>query len=154
MPIYAYILALLNEQLVKEKEQLKKWEDKLNDDTIGDYTKLYEPHDIQAGRVEGIELAISLIKGTEGVDYIDDSLDLRGTQITSLPDNLTVWGSLYIRDTQITSLPDNLTVWGSLDLRDTKITSLPDNLKVWGHLYLRGTNIEKIPKHLKDIIIR
>lgn len=29
-------------------------------------------------------------------------LDLEGTQITSLPDNLTVGGSLYLRDTQIT----------------------------------------------------
>lgn len=34
--------------------------------------------------------------------YYGGSLDLRGTQITQLPDNLTVGGSLYLRGTQIT----------------------------------------------------
>ena len=76
------------------------------------------------------------------------SLDLRGTQITSLPDNLTVGGSLYLSDTQITSLPDNLTVGGWLDLRGTQITSLPDNLTVGGSLDLSGTQITS-PKYKK-----
>ena len=48
-------------------------------------------------------------------------LDLRGTQITALPDNLTVGGYLDLRGTQITALPDNLTVGGSLDLRGTQL---------------------------------
>ena len=70
------------------------------------------------------------------------SLYLRGTGITSLPDNLTVGGSLYLRGTGITSLPDNLTVGGSLYLEGcTGITSLPDNLTVGGSLDLRGTGI-------------
>lgn len=42
-------------------------------------------------------------------------------QITE--DNLTVGGSLDLRGTNITSLPDNLTVGGSLDLEGTSITS-------------------------------
>ena len=46
--------------------------------------------------------------------YYGGSLDLRGTGITSLPDNLTVGGSLDLRGTGITSLPDNLTVGGYL----------------------------------------
>ena len=50
-------------------------------------------------------------------------------------------GSLYLSGTQITSLPDNLTVGGWLDLSGTQITSLPDNLTVDGSLYLRGTQI-------------
>ena len=50
------------------------------------------------------------------------SLDLRGTGITALPDNLTVGGSLYLEGTGITALPDNLTVGGSLDLEGTGIT--------------------------------
>ena len=66
------------------------------------------------------------------------SLDLRGTGITALPDNLTVGGSLYLRGTGITALPDNLTVGGYLDLRGTGITALPDNLTVGGYLYLEG----------------
>ena len=49
-------------------------------------------------------------------------LDLEGTAITALPDNLTVGGSLYLRGTAITALPDNLTVGGSLDLEGTAIT--------------------------------
>ena len=76
-------------------------------------------------------------------------LDLRGTGITSLPDNLTVGGGLYLRDTGITSLPDNLTVGGYLDLRDTGITSLPDNLIVGEYLDLEGcTGITSLPDNL------
>ena len=76
------------------------------------------------------------------------SLYLRGTGITSLPDNLTVGGWLDLRDTGITSLPDNLTVGEWLDLSDTGITSLPDNLTVGGSLYLRGTGITN-PKYTR-----
>ena len=50
-------------------------------------------------------------------------LDLSNTQITALPDNLTVGGWLDLRNTQITALPDNLTVGGWLDLRGTQITN-------------------------------
>ena len=51
------------------------------------------------------------------------SLDLRGTGITSLPDNLTVGGWIDLEGcVAITSLPDNLTVGISLDLRGTGIT--------------------------------
>ena len=67
------------------------------------------------------------------------NLDLSGTKITALPDNLTVGGNLYLRGTRITALPDNLTVGGWLDLSNTKITALPDNLTVGGGLDLSGT---------------
>ena len=88
------------------------------------------------------------------LDFSQNSLDLSDTQITSLPDNLTVGGSLYLRNTQIASLPDNLTVGGLLDLSNTQITSLPDNLTVGGWLYLRGTQITDIPERLRDKVIR
>jgi len=52
-----------------------------------------------------------------------------------------VGGGLYLRGTQITALPDGLTVGGSLYLRGTQITALPDGLTVGGSLYLRGTQI-------------
>ena len=72
--------------------------------------------------------------------YYSGYLDLQGTAVTSLPDNLTVGGTLDLRGTAVTSLPDNLTVGGSLDLEGcTSITSLPDNLTVGGYLDLRGT---------------
>ena len=44
----------------------------------------------------------------EGKEKIGGSLDLRGTQITSLPDNLTVGGSLYLRGTQIKNQKKNV----------------------------------------------
>ena len=66
---------------------------------------------------------------------------MSGTQITALPDNLTVGGWLDLSGTQITALPDNLTVGGWLDLRGTQITALPDNLTVGGGLDLSGTQI-------------
>ena len=56
----------------------------------------------------------------EGKFCYNGSLNLIGTQIQSLPDNLTVGGYLHLGNTPIQSLPDNLTVGGSLSLRDTK----------------------------------
>ena len=83
MPIRTYILALLNERLVKEKEKLKEWEDKLNDDTIGDHTDIYEPHDLQAGRIEGIKIAISYL---ENVYFLPKNLHAKKSP--SLPGDL------------------------------------------------------------------
>lgn len=79
------------------------------------------------------------------------NLDLSGTPITTLPDNLTVGGSLYLSGTGITTLPDNLTVGGYLDLSGTKITALPDNLTVGGWLDLSGTKITDKVKESKKV---
>ena len=43
-------------------------------------------------------------KNEDGKFFYDGSLDLEGTGITSLPDNLTVGGSLYLRGTGITDI--------------------------------------------------
>ena len=92
----------------------------------------------------GVDLVIK-----DGKPFYGDSLDLRGTGITALPDNLTVGGSLDLENcTGITALPDNLTVGGTLDLRGTGITALPDNLTVGGYLDLRGTGITALPDNL------
>jgi len=47
---------------------------------------------------------------------------------------LTV-GGLDLSGTQITSLPEGLTVGGWLDLRGTQITSLPENVVIKGEVY-------------------
>ena len=86
-------------------------------------------------------MKLTMEKATAMMKRDGGSLDLRGTQITALPDNLTVGGSLDLRGTQITALPDNLTVGGWLDLSGTQITALPDNLTVGGSLDLSGTQI-------------
>jgi len=80
---------------------------------------------------------------------VDGSLDLRRTQITSLPDNLHVGGDLNLVGCKnLTSLPDNLSVEGYLDLYGTPITSLPDNLHVGGNLDLSETPITSLPDNL------
>nr|DAH40013.1 MAG TPA: hypothetical protein [Caudoviricetes sp.] len=58
------------------------------------------------------------LKEAEKMMDEDGNLDLSGSSITSLPDNLTVGGGLNLCGTGITSLPDNLTVVGSLYLAD------------------------------------
>ena len=73
------------------------------------------------------------------------SLDLQGTQITKLPERLSVGGYLDLEGTQITKLPEGLSVGGSLDLRGTQITKLPEGLSVGGTLYLDGTQITNYP---------
>ncbi|MDK9606637.1 hypothetical protein QQF30_18010, partial [Lelliottia sp. V104_15] len=72
-----------------------------------------------------------------------------GTQITALPDGLTVGGWLDLEGTQITALPDGLTVGGWLDLEGTQITALPDGLTVGGGLNLEGTQITALPDVFK-----
>ena len=90
---------------------------------------------------------------------VGGTLDLSGTQITSLPDSLTVGGWLDLSGTQITSLPDNLTVGGGLDLIGTQITSLPDNLTVGDSLYpgdteIPGKELEKVKDLPSDFDIK
>lgn len=65
---------------------------------------------------------------------VGGDLDLEGTNITSLPSNLTVQGNLYLSRTKIKSLPSGLDVDGSLYLSGTKITSLPPDLDVGGEI--------------------
>ena len=49
--------------------------------------------------------------------------------------NINIRKGLYLWKTKITSLPDNLSVGGSLDLKGTNITALPDNLSVGREIY-------------------
>ena len=93
-------------------------------------------------------MVLTLEEAKKRMERDGGSLDLSGTQITQLPDNLTVGGSLDLRGTKITQLPDNLTVGGWLNLRGTQITQLPDNLTVGGSLYLSGTQITQLPDNL------
>ncbi len=68
---------------------------------------------------------------------IDGTLNLSGTPITSLPDNLIVGGNLDLTRTQITSLPDNLTVGEDLYLIGTQYldkNNLPSSLVVKGDI--------------------
>ncbi|MDE5986580.1 MAG: hypothetical protein K2H16_04780 [Prevotella sp.] len=61
--------------------------------------------------------------------------------ITSLPDNLTVDGSLWLSGTGTTSLPENLIIGGDLELGDYIVGLIPDNLMLGGRTYLRGIEL-------------
>ncbi len=76
---------------------------------------------------------------------VGGSLDLGGTNIAKLPNNLIVGGSLYLYNTNIIELPDNLIVGGCLDLIYTKITKLPDNLVVGESIFLHYIKIAELP---------
>lgn len=80
--------------------------------------------------------------------FYDGNIDLSGSEITQLPDNLTVNGELILRNTDIKDLPNNLTVGDYLELWNTRIESIPDNLIVGGSLYLNDTGIKSLPKNL------
>jgi len=84
----------------------------------------------------------------DGKPYWDGYLDLGGTNIAKLPDNLIVGGSLDLYYTKITKLPDNLVVGHCLCLYDTFITELPNNLVIGGSLDIRGTEITELPDNL------
>jgi hypothetical protein len=104
---------------------------------------------IDSGSQGDLNLSYTQITSIPNNLTVGGNLDLRNTPITSLPDNLKVGGGLYLRNTQITSLPDNLEVGGGLYLSNTPITSLPDNLNVGGDLYLWNTQIASLPDNLK-----
>ena len=53
-------------------------------------------------------------------------------------------GDLHIQHTNISSLPDNLTVNGDLLIENSPIKELPINLKVYHSVLIQNTNINKI----------
>jgi hypothetical protein len=85
----------------------------------------------------------------EGLKEWKGGMNLYGTNIKFLPDNLTVGGDLSLMNSNIRSLPNNLTVEGSLNIRGSKIKTLPDNLTVGEVLDIRLTDINTLPGTLK-----
>ena len=54
--------------------------------------------------------------------------DIRYTVDENL--HISVRENLYLVESEVSYIPDNLTIQGALYIRDTKITSLPDSLDV------------------------
>ncbi|WP_406703928.1 hypothetical protein [Sodalis sp.] len=71
-------------------------------------------------------------------------LQNKGVNFSIGGENIAVHGTLDLSGTNITSLPDNLSVDDSLDLEKTCITRLPNNLKVGGFIYLHPEKITNI----------
>ena len=83
-------------------------------------------------------MKLTLEQAQEMMDRNGGGLDLSGTGITALPDNLTVGGYLDLSGTGITSLPDNLTVGGGLYLSGTGITDTGKVKKLRDGDYVEG----------------
>jgi len=82
----------------------------------------------------------------DGILYVDDNLNLQGSNIITLPEKLHIDGSLDLYRSMIVSLPKRLTVGSWLDLEGTNITLIPKRLIVGGFLDLRGSKITSLPK--------
>lgn len=72
--------------------------------------------------------ALTLEQCSELMSINGGSLDISNSDVTELPDNLTVSGWLYINNTKISKLPENLRVSGGIDISETEITELPKSL--------------------------
>ena len=80
----------------------------------------------------------------DGEIIFNTDLYLAYTNISELPDNLTVNGWLTIENTNITKLPNNLSVNKWLGLKQTKITELPEDLRVGHYIYVYDIQKELI----------
>jgi len=76
-----------------------------------------------------------------GVLYIKGCLNLGGSNVKSLPDNLSIETFLSIRRTNISKLPNNLTTGSGLYMVDTCVRRLPDSIKIGGNI-ITGVQIE------------
>jgi hypothetical protein len=108
------------------------------------------PDDIKY-RYEGdLELSHTNITKLPNDLYVVGSLNLwKCQELTKLPNYLYVGDHLNIEGTNIEEIPNNLYVGGYLSLYGcTQITKLPNYLYVGDHLNIEGTNIEEIPNNL------
>jgi hypothetical protein len=82
--------------------------------------------------------------------FIDDNLDVEGVaELKQLPDGLTIAGYLDVEGTGLTSLPNNLRVKGSLFANSLPLKELPRGLKVGVQLYLNRTQITTLPRDIE-----
>ena len=92
------------------------------------------------------------IQIVNGQLVVKGKLDLKHTNISSLPQDLHVGGYLNLRDcTSLTTLPQGLHVGGDLYLDDcTSLTTLPQGLTVGRYLNLEGcTSLTTLPENLR-----
>lgn len=125
--------------------------------------KLYIPCTAIAILPEGLGASGIDIRRTPIRCLPDDMLSLPngmnadGSQISVLPDDLTVGRYLSISNSPIVELPKNLRVDGSLYANNTGICSLPLSMQVSGDIHIESTLVEELPlgwKHKGKIYIK
>ncbi len=95
----------------------------------------------------GLNLAYTQVTELPENLTIDDDLNVRWSKLERLPNGLHV-GTLDLRGTDFDVLPERLTVADTLDLSGCNIETLPDDLTVGRHLILAGASIKALPPHL------
>jgi hypothetical protein len=120
----------------KSKEFLSKKSQKFKE-----YIQQY----IKNGGKGNLELPDNVINSLpDNLTFVGGNLELYGNNITSLPDNLkTIKGKLWAD--KLKSLPDNLTINGSLFMAGCPIKILPETLKVGQDIVLVQSKITKLP---------
>jgi hypothetical protein len=111
----------------------------------GGYVSINE--DVFHGKLECVEANSLEMSGTKvwaGCEFkIRNTLNLRGSEIERLPDNLVLEGNLDLAGAKISELPGGLKVGGLLDLEKTDIRVLPDDIEV-SSLKITGTDIQSL----------
>ncbi len=80
---------------------------------------------------------------------ISKTLDLEGSAMVTLPNNLHVGEDLRLAHTKISTLPSGLFVGSNADLTGTPITTVPADMIVRGDLDLGHTKVKVLPNNLK-----
>jgi hypothetical protein len=75
-----------------------------------------------------------------------DPSNIKYTPLDKLPDNSVISKDLYLSN--ISSIPENLTVNGDLHIEDSNNIKLPIKLTVKGQLWVKKCNITSLPKEL------
>ncbi|MCV9964142.1 PcfJ domain-containing protein [Pararhizobium sp. BT-229] len=83
---------------------------------------------------------------------VSHELDLSGSDIEQLPDNLVLNGNLQLKGAALTHLPKGLSVGGELDLKGTDISVLPDDLSAFS-IRIEDTEVTSLGplRLLKDV---
>jgi len=91
----------------------------------------------------------------KGSDAYDDWMAIRVFSNLGIPPTASpkIKGNINLSGTAITELPNNLTIDGDLNLSNSSIKKLPENLKVAGILNVQGTGI-KVPQGVASRVIQ
>lgn len=84
---------------------------------------------------------------------VNQSLDLTGSDIERLPENLVLKGSLRLFGAALTELPSGLIVGDELDIKGTDISSLPGDLSARS-INMEGTDVTSLGplRSMKDVL--
>ena len=104
-----------------------------------------------------LNLGESKIKEINHIKSIGLFLFLDRSEISKLPDNLTVGDYLSVEDCKsLRELPNNLTISGNLWINNSSISDIPKNLKIGKDLHINATPLyrnyteEEIRKMIED----